>query len=103
MYLISNILFFFRSVFTLVCLGGRLPVFGANDRQAHLALLVDVRMVDFCLEANLWRFERILSGKVDLDPKGALVVRSVFLQTISVITGGKFRGELCVTAAGDKT
>jgi hypothetical protein len=44
----------------LVGLGRWLPVLGVNDWQAHLALLVDVRMVDLGLEGHLRRLERIL-------------------------------------------
>ena len=45
----------------LVGLCGRLPVLGLDDRQAHLTLLVYVRMVYLCLKSDLGRLERILS------------------------------------------
>ncbi len=39
--------------YTLVSLGGWLPVLGANDGETHLTLLVNVRMVDPGLECDL--------------------------------------------------
>ena len=38
---------------TLVCFSGWLPVLWADDGQTDLTLLVNVRMVDSCLECNL--------------------------------------------------
>lgn len=54
---------------------GGFPVVGINDRQAHLALLVHVRMVDLRLEEDLRGHEGVLGREGDLDAEGALVVR----------------------------
>lgn len=66
---------------TLVCLGGRSPVFVADNRQAHLALLIHVGVVDRSLESDLGRLEGVLAWKADLNPEGAFVVRGVILST----------------------
>lgn len=66
---------------TLIGFGGRFPVFRTDDGQTDLTLLVDVRMIDFRFEANLWRLEGILSGEIYFNAKGAFVVRCVFLRT----------------------
>lgn len=47
----------------LVGLGRRFPVLCVDDRQAHLALLVDIGMVDFGLESDLWWLEWVFSLK----------------------------------------
>ena len=60
---------------TLVSLGGGLPVLCADDGQAHLALLVDVGVVDARLEGDAGRLERVLRGEHHLDAERALVVR----------------------------
>lgn len=74
-------LFFILLVYiTLIGFGGRFPVFRTDDGQTDLTLLVDVRMIDFRFEANLWRLEGILSGEIDFNAKGAFVVRCVFLR-----------------------
>ena len=59
---------------------GGLPVFHADDGQAHLALLIDVGMVDLCLEGDLGGLEGVLRRKDDLDPKGSFVIRSAVLE-----------------------
>lgn len=65
---------------TLVSFGGRLPVFCTDHRQAHLALLIDVGVIDLCLERDLGRFEGIFSGKYDFDPERTFVIRRVVLK-----------------------
>lgn len=57
-----------------------LPVLDADDRQTHLAFLVNVRMVDFRQECDCRRLERVLGRKVKLDFVRALVVRLTILQ-----------------------
>lgn len=54
---------------------GRLPVLDADDGQAHLALLVHIGVVDFCLEGDLGGLEGVLGGEDELDPKRSFVVR----------------------------
>jgi len=61
----------------LIRLGRRLPILRRDDRQADLALLVDVGVIDFCLEGNLGRFERVFCREVDFDSESALVVGRV--------------------------
>lgn len=58
---------------------GWLPVLDADDGQADLALLVDVGVVDFCLEGDLRWFERILRREVELNPKCPFVIRRTVL------------------------
>lgn len=58
----------------LIGLCCRFPILVVNDGQAHLTLLVDIRMIDFRLERNLGRFERILGWKIDLDLESTFVV-----------------------------
>ena len=59
--LIESLLF--KTLTDLVRLGGRLPVLCCDDGQAHLSLLVHVRVVDPRLERDLRRLERVLSLK----------------------------------------
>ena len=47
----------------LIGLGSRLPVLGVYDWQAYLTLLVDLGMIDFGLERDLWWLEWIFSCK----------------------------------------
>ena len=58
---------------------GWLPVLDADDRQAHLALLIDVGMVDFCLERDLRWFEGVLGGENKLNPKCPFIIWSTVL------------------------
>ncbi len=53
-----------HSLSYLVCLRGGLPVLRCDDRQAHLALLVHIRVVDAGLERDLWGLEGVLGGKL---------------------------------------
>jgi len=65
---------------TLVSFGGGLPVLGADHRQAHLALLVDVGVVDLCLECDLGRLEGVLGGEDYFDSERAFVIRRIVLE-----------------------
>ena len=65
---------------TLIRLRCRLPILRTDDRQTHLPFLVDVRVVDAGLEADLWRLERILRRESDFYFEGTLVIRRIFLQ-----------------------
>ena len=53
-----------KKAITLVSSCGRFPVLWTNDWQAHLTFLVNVWMIDLCLERNLWRLEGIFSWKI---------------------------------------
>lgn len=64
---------------TLVSFCGRLPVFRTNDWQTHLALFIDVRVVDFCLERDLWGLERVVCREGELNPKCSLFIRRTVL------------------------
>ena len=64
---------------TLISFGGWLPVLSTDDRQAHLPLLVDVGVVDLCLERDLGGLEGILGRKDDFDPERSFVIRRVVL------------------------
>lgn len=55
---------------------GGLPVLDADDGQAHLALLVDVGVVDFRLERDLRWLEGVLGGEDELNAKCSFVIRS---------------------------
>lgn len=66
---------------TLVSFGGRLPVFCADHRQAHLAFLINVGVIDFCLECDLGGLERVLGGENDFDPESTFVIRWVVLKS----------------------
>lgn len=44
---------------TLISLGGRLPVLRANDRQTHLSLLINIRMIYLSFKCDLWGGEQI--------------------------------------------
>jgi len=61
----------------LIRLCRRLPILRRDNRQADLSLLVNVGVVDSCLEGNLRRFEGIFGRKIDFDAKRAPVVRRV--------------------------
>lgn len=64
----------------MIRFGGRLPVLGTDDGQAHLALLVDVRVVDPGLEADLWRLKGVFGREGDFYFEGSLVIRWVLLR-----------------------
>lgn len=66
---------------TLVGFGGRLPVLCTDHRQAHLALLVNVGVIDLCLECDLGRFEGVFGGENNFDPECAFVIRRVVLKS----------------------
>lgn len=70
-----------------------LPVLHADDGQADLALLVDVGVVDFCLEGDLGRLEGILGGEDDLDPKRSFVVRRTVLKRVGEAERGSVSSE----------
>lgn len=80
---------------TLVSSCGWLPVFGTNDWQADLALLVDVGVVDFRFEGDPGGLERVFSRKDELHPKCSLVVRRGILGR----EGGKYQ---CCTQRSTK-
>jgi len=63
-----------KKVITLVSSCGRFPVLWTNNRQAHLTFLVNVWMIDLCLERNLWRLERIFGWKIYPNTECTLVV-----------------------------
>lgn len=65
---------------TLVSFGGRFPVLCADHRQAHLALLIDVGVIDFCLKSDLRRFEGVLRWENDFNSESTFVIRRVILQ-----------------------
>lgn len=65
---------------TLEGSGGGLPVLHADDGQTHLPLLIDVGVVDLCLEGDLWGLEGVLCGEDDLDPERSFVVRRTVLE-----------------------
>lgn len=60
---------------TLVSSCGWLPVFGTDDWQADLALLVDVGVVDFRFEGDPGGLEGVLGREDELHSKRSLVVR----------------------------
>lgn len=59
---------------TICGLGRRFPVFRCDEREANLAFLVDVRVVDVSIEVQLRRLERVLGTEFNLHFKGTLVV-----------------------------
>lgn len=67
----------YQRLYDLVRLGGRLPVLDADDGQAHLALLVDVGVVDLGAEQDLGGLEGVLCREVDLYPEGPFAVGGV--------------------------
>ena len=70
-------------VITLVCLGGRLPVLRTDDGQTHLTFLVNVRVINFCLEGDFWWFEGVLSGEINSDAESTFVVRGILLGMVN--------------------
>lgn len=64
---------------TLISFCGWLPVLDTDDRQADLALLIDVGMVYFCLERDLRWLEGVLRGENKLNPKCSFVIWSTIL------------------------
>lgn len=63
----------------MVSSGGRLPVLRADHRQAHLAFLINVGVIDFCLECDLGGLKGVLGGENDFDPECTFVIRRVVL------------------------
>lgn len=64
---------------TLVGLCGWLPVLGTDYRQADLALLIDIWMVDFGLKCDLGGLEGVIHREDELNPKCSLVIWSAIL------------------------
>jgi hypothetical protein len=58
----------------------RLPVFCADDWQANISLLIDVWMVNLCLEANFWRLKGIFGWECYFNAKSTLIVRNIILK-----------------------
>ncbi len=65
---------------TLIGFGRGFPVFGGDDRQTDLALLIDIRVVDSGQECDLRWLERVLGRELHLDSKRSLAVRLLLLQ-----------------------
>lgn len=65
---------------TLVSFGGRFPVLCADHRQAHLALLIDVGVINSCLKSDLRRFEGVLRRENYFNSERTFVIRRVVLQ-----------------------
>ena len=65
---------------TLIDFCSRLPVLRTDDGQAHLTLLIDVRVVDASLEADLGWLKRVLGRERDFYLEGTLIIRWVLLQ-----------------------
>lgn len=65
---------------TLVSFGGRFPVLSADHRQAHLALLIDVGVINLCLKSDLRRFEGVLRWENDFNFERTFVIRRVILE-----------------------
>lgn len=74
------------SLLTLTCLCGRFPVVCRNDWQADLTLLVDIGMVNFCLELNFRWLEWIFWWECHLDAKCSFVVRCIVLRKKGQVT-----------------
>lgn len=52
-----------------------LPRFCLQDADAQITVVIDVRMIDGCLEANLGALERVLDREVDLKVESSALVR----------------------------
>lgn len=65
---------------TLVSFGCRFPVLSTYDRQAHLTLLIDVRVIDLCFKCDLRRFKRVFCRECDLNPESTFIVWRVVLK-----------------------
>ena len=65
---------------TLISFGGWLPVLHTNDGQTDLTLLINVGVVDFCLESDLRWLKGVLRGKDELNPKCSFVIWSRILE-----------------------
>lgn len=64
----------------MVSFGGRLPVLCADHRQTYLALLVNVGVINLCLEGDLGRLEWVLGGENDFNSESTFVIRRVVLE-----------------------
>lgn len=64
----------------MVCFCGRFPVFCTDNGQTDLTLLINVGMIDLCLEIYPWRLERVLSRKIDFNSESTFVVRWIVLK-----------------------
>lgn len=73
---------------TLVSFGCRLPVLRADHRQAHLALLINIGVIDFCLEGDLGGLERVLGGENYFNSECTFVIRRVVLKDRKVVCTG---------------
>lgn len=65
---------------TLVSFGCRFPVLSTYDRQTHLTLLINVRVVDLGFKTDLGRFKGVFCRECDLNPERTFVVWRVVLK-----------------------
>lgn len=65
---------------TLVSFGGRLPVLCTDHRQTYLALLINVGVINLCLEGDLGGLKWVLSGENDFNSESTFVIRGVVLE-----------------------
>lgn len=65
---------------TLVSFSGWFPVFGTYYRQADLALLIDVGVVNLCFECDFGGLEGIFCREYNLNPECSFVIWGVVLQ-----------------------
>ena len=61
----------------LLSLGSRLPVLGRDDGEAHLTLLVNVRVIDLGPEGHLGRLEGVLCREDQVYEEGTLTTVSM--------------------------
>ena len=67
------------SLLTLISLSGRFPVLWTDNRETHLTLLINVRMIYFSEEHDFRRFERILGQKLYIYSKSTFIIRRIML------------------------
>lgn len=65
---------------TLVSFGGRLPVLCTDHGQTYLALLINVGVINLCLEGDLGGLKWVFSGENYFNSESTFVIRRVVLE-----------------------
>lgn len=64
----------------MVSFGGRLPVFCTDHGQTYLALLINVGVINFCLEGDLGGLKWVFGGENYFNSESTFVIRRVVLE-----------------------
>lgn len=69
----------------MISLGSGFPILCTYDREAYLAFLVNIRVINLCFEAYLRWLEWIFSWKINLNAKSPFVVWWIVLKSQTTV------------------